>query len=135
MNIQGKTAIVTGGASGLGAATARMIQDAGGRVVILDLNDAGQLSDQARFAKTDVSDATQVEAAIQLAVEAFGGIHFAVNCAGIGDPQKILGKDGPASLERFARVIKVNLIGTFNVARLAAAAMARNEPEANGEPR
>jgi NAD(P)-dependent dehydrogenase (short-subunit alcohol dehydrogenase family) len=133
MNLQGKTAVVTGGASGLGAATARMIQDAGGRVVILDLNEPGQLGDSARFAKTDVSEAAEVEAAIQLAVEAFGGVDIAVNCAGIGDPQKILGKDGPASLERFSRVIKVNLIGTFNVARLAAAAMARNQPNENGE--
>jgi NAD(P)-dependent dehydrogenase (short-subunit alcohol dehydrogenase family) len=133
MNLQGKTAVVTGGASGLGAATARMIQDAGGRVVILDLNEPGPLGDSARFAKTDVSDAAQVEAAIQLALEAFGGVDIAVNCAGIGDPQKILGKDGPASLERFSRVIKVNLIGTFNVARLAAAAMARNQPNENGE--
>jgi NAD(P)-dependent dehydrogenase (short-subunit alcohol dehydrogenase family) len=133
MNLQGKTAVVTGGASGLGAATARMIQDAGGRVVILDLNEPGPLGDSARFAKTDVSEAAEVEAAIQLAVEAFGGVDIAVNCAGIGDPQKILGKDGPASLERFSRVIKVNLIGTFNVARLAAAAMARNQPNENGE--
>lgn len=133
MDIQGKTAIVTGGASGLGAATARMILDGGGHVVVLDLNEPHSLDDSARFAKTDVSDADQVEAAIRLALAAFGGVHFAVNCAGIGDPQKILGKDGPASLERFARVIKVNLIGTFNVARLAAAAMARNEPNANGE--
>jgi NAD(P)-dependent dehydrogenase (short-subunit alcohol dehydrogenase family) len=133
MNIQGKTAIVTGGASGLGAATAQMIQDAGGRVVIVDLNEPSNLGSEARYARTDVSDAAQVEAAIQIAVEAFGGVHFAVNCAGIGDPQKILGKDGPASLERFSRVIKVNLIGTFNVARLAAAAMARNQPDDNGE--
>jgi NAD(P)-dependent dehydrogenase (short-subunit alcohol dehydrogenase family) len=110
-----------------------MIQDAGGRVGILDLNEPGQLGDSARFAKTDVSEAAEVEAAIQLAVEAFGGVDIAVNCAGIGDPQKILGKDGPASLERFSRVIKVNLIGTFNVARLAAAAMARNQPNENGE--
>jgi NAD(P)-dependent dehydrogenase (short-subunit alcohol dehydrogenase family) len=133
MEIQGKTAIVTGGASGLGAATVRMLQEAGGRVVILDLNEPGQIGEAVRFARTDVSDAAQVVAAVQLAVEAFGAIHFAINCAGIGDPQKILGKDGPASLERFARVIKVNLIGTFNVARLAAAAMARNDANANGE--
>jgi NAD(P)-dependent dehydrogenase (short-subunit alcohol dehydrogenase family) len=133
MNIQGKTAIVTGGASGLGAATAQMIQDAGGQVVILDLNEPSHLGAEARYAKTDVSDAAEVEAAIQIALEAFGGVHLAVNCAGIGDPQKILGKDGPASLERFSRVIKVNLIGTFNVARLAAAAMARNQPDDNGE--
>jgi NAD(P)-dependent dehydrogenase (short-subunit alcohol dehydrogenase family) len=110
-----------------------MIQDQGGRVVILDLNEPGTLEQTARFAQADVSDAAQVEAAIQLAVETFGAVHFAINCAGIGDPQKILGKDGPASLDRFARVVKVNLIGTFNVARLAAAAMARNQPDQNGE--
>ncbi len=139
MNIQDKVAVVTGGASGLGAATARMIHAAGGQVALLDLNEqagaalAAELGNRVRFVKTDVSDPGGVESAIQTAVEAFGGIHIAVNCAGIGDPQKILGKDGPASLERFSKVIRVNLIGTFNVARLAAAAMAHNQPSSDGE--
>ncbi len=139
MNIQGKTGLVTGGASGLGAATARMLSEAGGNVVILDLNQAGgqaladELGAGARFVKADVSDAGQAEAAVKLAVEAFGGLHFAVNCAGIGDPQKVVDKEGPANLERFSRVIRVNLIGTFNVCRLAAAAILQNEPNPDGE--
>ncbi len=137
MDIQGKTALITGGASGLGAATARMIRSAGGNVVIVDLNEAaGQLVAAelgGRFVKADVSDPAQTQAAVQMAVEWYGALHFAVNCAGIGDPEKILGKEGPASLERFARVIRVNLIGTFNVCRLAAAAIAKNEPNSDGE--
>ena len=137
MDIQGKTALITGGASGLGAATARMIRGAGGNVVIVDLNEAAGQSVAAelggRFVKADVSDPAQTQAAVQMAVEWYGALHFAVNCAGIGDPEKILGKEGPASLERFARVIRVNLIGTFNVCRLAAAAIAKNEPNSDGE--
>lgn len=131
MNIQGKTALITGGASGLGAATARMIHQAGGNVVIVDLNQPADGS--AHFVKADVSDASQMEAAIQAAKDAYGAIHIAVNCAGVGDPQKVVDKEGPANLDRFSRVIRVNLIGTFNVCRLAAAAMARNEPDENGE--
>src|SRR5580704_1775141 len=114
MNISGKTALVTGGASGLGAATARMLHQAGARVVILDVNDEGGQAlaaelghDAVRFAKTDVADPAQAESAVRNAVAWFGGVHIAVNCAGIGDPQKIVGKDGPASLDRFARVIRV----------------------------
>ena len=137
MDIQGKTALITGGASGLGAATARMIRGAGGNVVIVDLNEGAGQSVAAelggRFVKADVSDPAQTQAAVQMAVEWYGGLHFAVNCAGIGDPEKVLGKEGPASLERFARVIRVNLIGTFNVCRLAAAAIAKNEPNSDGE--
>ena len=137
MDIQGKTALITGGASGLGAATARVIHGAGGNVVIVDLNEAAGQSVAAelggRFVKADVSDPAQTQAAVQMAVEWYGALHFAVNCAGIGDPEKILGKEGPASLERFARVIRVNLIGTFNVCRLAAAAIAKNEPNSDGE--
>lgn len=139
MNIQGKTALVSGGASGLGAATARMLSEAGGNVVILDLNEAGgralaeELGGSARYVKADVSDASQTEAAVKVALESFGALHIAVNCAGIGDPQKVVDRDGPANLERFARVIRVNLIGTFNVCRLAAAAILQNEPNSGGE--
>ena len=114
-----------------------MIHNAGGNVVIVDLNEAGGKAVAAeiggQFVKTDVSDPSQTEAAIQTAIQAFGALHFAINCAGIGDPEKTLGKEGPANLERFARVIRVNLIGTFNVCRLAAAAIAKNEPNADGE--
>ena len=139
MDIHGKVALVSGGASGLGAATVQMIVAAGGRVVILDLNDAtgsalaAELGEAVKFVRADCSDPEQVEQAIKIAVNAFGAIHIGVNCAGIGDPQKIVGKDGPADLMRFSKVIRVNLIGTFNVARLAAWTMSRNEPSPEGE--
>ena len=139
MNIQGKVALVSGGASGLGAATVRMIAGAGGRALILDLNDglgralASQLGDAARFARADVTNPAEVEQAVKAATDAFGALHICVNCAGIGDPQKLIDKEGPADLGRFSRVISINLIGTFNVARLAAWAIARNEPDAGGE--
>src|SRR5579862_135704 len=139
MNISGKIALVTGGASGLGAATARMIVAAGGRVTILDLNEslgsalASELGASARYQRADVSDAADAERAVQAAVAAFGGLHICINCAGIGDPQRVVTKEGPADLERFNKVIRVNLIGTFNVARLAAWAMSRNEPGTDGE--
>ncbi|MBV8818850.1 MAG: 3-hydroxyacyl-CoA dehydrogenase [Acidobacteriaceae bacterium] len=139
MNVRGKTAIVTGGASGLGAATARLLHREGANVVILDRNeDAGhavthELGDRVRFVKTDVSDGPETEGAVKQAVEEYGGLHIAVNCAGIGDPQKVVDKEGPASLERFSKVIRVNLIGTFNVCRLAAAAILQNEPNSDGE--
>ncbi len=139
MNINGRVALVTGGASGLGAATVRTIVAAGGRAVILDLNEqlgrtlAGELGDAARYVRADVSDPGEAEQAVKAATDAFGALHICVNCAGIGDPQKIIGKEGPADLAKFTKVIRVNLIGTFNVARLAAWAMSRNEPNADGE--
>ena len=139
MDINGKVALVGGGASGLGAATARMIVSAGGSVVIVDLNEkvgnslAAELGAAARFVRADVSDPNEVEQAVKAATEAFGALHICVNCAGIGDPQKIIGKDGPADLARFTKVIRVNLIGTFNVARIAAWAIARNESGSDGE--
>src|SRR6266852_1279060 len=118
-----------------------MIVAAGGRVIILDRNpDLGQQLVQelgeasARFAQGDVADPAQSEAAVKLALDSFGALHIDINCAGIGDPQKIVDKDGaPADLDRFVHVIRVNLIGTFNVARLAAAAMSRNQPDSEGE--
>jgi NAD(P)-dependent dehydrogenase (short-subunit alcohol dehydrogenase family) len=139
MNISGKTALVSGGASGLGAATAAMLVDAGARVLLLDRNRelgaafADGLGAAARFCAADVADSESARQAVDAALEAFGALHFCVNCAGIGDPQKILDKDGPADLERFSRVIRVNLIGTFNVARLAAWVIARNAPDEEGE--
>lgn len=139
MNISGKVALVSGGASGLGAASVKMIIEAGGRAVILDRNrDLGQkfaadLGDSARFFAGDVTDAAAVERAVDGTVQAFGALHFCFNCAGIGDPQKVIDKEGPADLERFVHVIQINLIGTFNVARLAAWAIARNEPDQEGE--
>ena len=133
MNILGKTAFITGGASGLGAACARMIQAAGGRTAIVDTNAASgrQLADEigGRFFLADVTSREQVAEAIA----ATGPIHIAINCAGIGYAERVLGKEGPASLEKFARVIQVNLIGTYNAIRLAAARMNENEPGGDGE--
>src|SRR5438477_8503546 len=126
MDISGQVALVTGGASGLGAATARTIASAGGSVVILDLSEqlgralAAELGDRARFVRADVADPGEVEQAVKTATDAFGALHICVNCAGIGDPQKVVGKEGPADLARYIKVIRVNLIGTFNVTRLAA---------------
>lgn len=139
MDINGKVALVSGGASGLGAATVRMIAAAGGRAVILDLNEklgqalAAELGAHARYVRADVSDPGEVEQAVKAATDAFGALHICVNCAGIGDPQKIIGKEGPADLSRFTKVIRVNLIGTFNVARVAAWAIARNQAQTDGE--
>ncbi len=139
MKIEGKTAIVTGAGSGLGAATARMIAGAQGRVVVLDRNEAAagsvarEIGERAIAAAADVSDPDQMAAAVEAAKAKFGAIHILVNCAGIGDPARVLCKEGPVALERFARVVRVNLIGTFNAIRLAAAAMNLNAPDENGE--
>ncbi len=139
MNIQSKTFLITGGGSGLGAATAQAIVNAGGNVVLADVNAAQgdtfgkQLGAKARFVKTDVTSESDVRAAIETAQSSFGGLSGAVNCAGVGAPAKVLGKDGPHPLDVFQRIININLIGTFNVIRLAAAAMAEQQPDAGGE--
>lgn len=139
MEIQDKAFLITGGGSGLGEATARRLVAAGGKVVLLDVNaEAGQavaadLGEAARFAPTDVTDEAAVRAAIEVARDAFGGVHGAVSCAGVGDPGKVLGKHGPLPLAQYEKVIRINLIGTFNVMRLAAEALAENEPNAEGE--
>ena len=139
MQISGKTFIVTGGASGLGRASAEAIIAAGGNAVILDVNsDTGNAAEQAlgakaRFAQADVTSEDQVKAAVDLAVAAFGGLHGVVNAAGIGPAAKVLGRNGPHALDLFERTVKVNLVGTFNVIRLAAAVIAQNQPLASGE--
>lgn len=139
MQISGKTFVVTGGASGLGRAAAEAILGAGGNAVLLDVNadtgaaTAGALGTNARFAQADVTSEEQVKAAIDLAVSTFGGLHGAVNAAGIGPAAKVLGKHGPHALDLFEKTIKVNLIGTFNVIRLAAATIAQNQPLDSGE--
>jgi NAD(P)-dependent dehydrogenase (short-subunit alcohol dehydrogenase family) len=126
-------ALVTGGASGLGEATARRLHAAGAAVVVLDLPSSPgkalveELGDRVRFAPTDVRDEEQVQAAIDAARE-LGTLRIAVNCAGVGTPGRVVGKRGPLPLEDFANVVSINLIGTFNVLRLAAAAMLENEP-------
>jgi NAD(P)-dependent dehydrogenase (short-subunit alcohol dehydrogenase family) len=139
MNITGLTFIVTGGASGLGRAAAEAIVDAGGTVVLLDVNAevgaAAELSigPQVRFAQADVTSEEQVKAAIDLAVSSFGNLYGVINAAGIGPAAKVLGKNGPHNLELFEKTIRVNLVGTFNVIRLAAAVMAQNPPLETGE--
>lgn len=139
MEVRNKTFLVSGGASGLGEATVRRLVAEGARVVIADLNQdrgdalATELGENVRFSATDVTREDSVRAAIGLAVDSFGALDGAVSCAGIGTPGKVLGKDGPHSLEVFSKVIQVNLIGTFNVLRLSAEAMARNDPDEGGE--
>ncbi|MEQ8798217.1 MAG: 3-hydroxyacyl-CoA dehydrogenase [Salinisphaeraceae bacterium] len=139
MQIADRCFIVTGGGSGLGEATVRAIVEQGGRAIIADVNaEAGQaladaLGDAVRFARCDVTQEDDGRAAVELAVSEFGGLHGLVNCAGIGIPAKVLGKDGPMDLKKFSKVIEINLIGSFNMIRLAAEAMARGEPDAGGE--
>ena len=139
MDIRGSTFIVTGGASGLGAGTARMIVEAGGRAVLADLKEdegralARELGAAARFVRTDVTDEAGGKGAVAAAVDGFGGVHGLVNCAGIVHQERVVGKEGPHTLAGFARAININLIGTFNLIRLAADAMAKNAPNAGGE--
>ena len=131
MRVEGKTFLVTGGGSGLGAATAQRLAGRGANVVVADLR--GEASgDNIRFVETDVTDEESVRGAVEAARE-FGALHGAVNCAGVGTPGKVLGREGPHDLGAFTKVIQVNLIGTFNVIRLAAAAMRENEPDEGGE--
>jgi NAD(P)-dependent dehydrogenase (short-subunit alcohol dehydrogenase family) len=139
MRVDGRTIIVTGGASGLGGATVEMVVAGGGRAVILDINDqagsaaASRLGDRVRFVKTDVTSDADVQRAVDTAVQAFGGVHGLVCAAGIGVAERVLPKEGVQPLDHFTRVININLIGTFNAIRLAAAVMAGNEPTDSGE--
>jgi len=139
MQIGNHVFLVTGGASGLGAATARLLAAEGGSVVIADLdraageNLAAELGNSARFARTDVTSENDAQAAIDLTLRAFGHLHGLVNCAGIAPSEKVVGRDGPHRLESFAKTININLVGTFNMIRLAAAAIAKEAPGEDGE--
>ncbi|MFO1323481.1 MAG: SDR family NAD(P)-dependent oxidoreductase [Burkholderiales bacterium] len=139
MDLKGSTFIVTGGASGLGAGTVRMVVAGGGNAVISDLKDAegaalaAELGARARFVRTDVADEASAAAAVAAALSAFGAVHALVGCAGIVHGEKVVGKEGPHSLAAFARTISINLVGMFNMIRLAADAMSRNAPNAEGE--
>jgi len=139
VELQQKTILVTGGASGLGAACVRLLTQAGAQVVVLDLNaetgDAlvAELGSSTRFSKTNVADEADVQNAIKGARDAFGAIHGVINCAGIVIGEKVVGKQGVHSLDAFTKVLNVNLIGTFNVIRLVAAAMIENQPGSSGE--
>ena len=140
MKFDGAAALVTGGASGLGEATVRAFVSRGARAAILDRpNSPGEKlaaelgAKKAIFVPADVTSVDEVTRAVQQTTAAFGGLHIAVNCAGVGAAMKTTGKGGPMPLEMFEMVIKINLIGTFNVIRLAAAVMAENEPAAEAE--
>lgn len=139
MLIGGKTFVVTGGGSGLGAAAARMLAGEGANVVIADVDAeagtgvASDIGDSASFVRTDVTQESDGQAAIDTALRRFGHLHGLVNCAGIAPGEKVIGRDGPHRLDSFARTIAINLIGTFNMVRLAAAAIATQAPETDGE--
>ncbi len=138
MKINGASALVTGGASGLGAATVRMLVAGGAKVVIADINEkAGQdltqeLGSATTFVKTDVTDESQVRAAVEQAGQKHGGLHIAVTTAGIGVAEKLLGKNGTHDLQKYIRVLQVNLIGTFDVLRQSAQLMSANQPDEDG---
>ena len=139
MDFSGTAFLVTGGASGLGAATTRMAVEAGARVAIADLNDAAgdalarELGKAATFVHCDVTVAVDGERAVKAALDAFGALHVLVNCAGIVHSEKVVSRDGVHSLASFARAVNINLVGTFNMIRLAATAMSRNAPNGGGE--
>ena len=137
MNIKNSVFLVTGGASGLGAATAKTLAANGGKIVIADLNlalgEALAKEIGGIFVKCDVTNEADGQAAVAAAVKTYGAIHGLVNCAGIGTAEKTTGKNGPHNLAGFTRVIQINLIGTFNMIRLAATSMLNNQPNAAGE--
>jgi 3-hydroxyacyl-CoA dehydrogenase/3-hydroxy-2-methylbutyryl-CoA dehydrogenase len=139
MKVEGASALVAGGASGLGAATARALHERGASVVIADLNAekgealAGELGQRASFVEANVMDPEPVKAAVEAAAGAEGGLRISACCAGIGWAGRVAGKQGPHDLEIFHNVVKVNLIGTFNMLRLACAAMNENDPDEGGE--
>jgi NAD(P)-dependent dehydrogenase (short-subunit alcohol dehydrogenase family) len=139
MEIRNSTFIVTGGSSGLGAATVEMVIAAGGNAIIADVNKAqgealaAKLGKQARYVECDVTREDHGKAVVAAALKEFGGVQVLVNCAGVAIGEKTVGKEGPHPLEKFARVISINLIGTFNMIRLVADAMAKLQPNAAGE--
>jgi NAD(P)-dependent dehydrogenase (short-subunit alcohol dehydrogenase family) len=139
MDLSTAKAVISGGASGLGFATAQAVIDAGGHAVLLDVNSeqgeasAASLGDRAQFVQTDVSNEEAVKAAIQAANEFMGGITLAVNCAGVANAGRTLGREGPWPTENFNRVIQINLVGSYNVTKEAAAVMATNDVNENGE--
>ena len=139
MDVTKSTVLVTGGASGLGGATVDMVVNAGGRAVILDLNEtvgrqkAAQHGERVRFVKADVTSEADVQRAIDVAVRDLGGLHAVVNAAGIAVAERVLPKGGVQPLDHFTRVIQINLVGTFNVTRLAAVVMSANNPNPGGE--
>ncbi|GBR74795.1 SDR family NAD(P)-dependent oxidoreductase [Acidiphilium acidophilum] len=132
MNLAGKTALVTGGGSGLGAATVAMLVEAGAAVMIADIEPPKASVTTARFHRTDVTSESDGASAIAATITAFGSVHVLINCAGIAPGERVLGREAPHDLARFTRAVMVNLVGTFNMIRLAAAAMAGNAPDDTG---
>lgn len=139
MRIEDRVFLVTGGGSGLGLAAARELAGQGGKVVLVDVNtEAGEgaareLGANARFVRADITREEDGQRAVEAAVEAFGGLHGLVNCAGVAPAEKVLGRNGAHSLDSFRRAIDINLVGSFNMLRLAVEAMARGEPNEEGE--
>lgn len=139
MQFVGSVAVITGGASGLGASTARTFRAAGAQVALLDLNAevgkaaAAEFGAHGMFVQADVTSGEDVQRALTQVQERFGGLHIVVNCAGVATAERVVNRQGALPLERFARVIQINLIGTFNVIRLAAVLMMQNTPNAEGE--
>ena len=139
MDLRDSVAVVTGGASGLGEACVRDLLEHGGSIAIFDFAEergqrvASELGDAVIFCRTDVTEEKSVQAAINRAMDAFGAIHVVINCAGVGTPAKVLGKEGPMSMDHFNKVVQVNLMGTMNVVRLAAEKMVQNTPNEDGE--
>jgi NAD(P)-dependent dehydrogenase (short-subunit alcohol dehydrogenase family) len=134
MQLEGRTFLVSGGSSGLGAACVAELSRAGANAVICDVSERGaqlaqELGDSVIFARTDVTDGAEVQRAVDTAADKFGALHGAINCAGIATAERVIGREGPLPLERFSKVIAVNLIGTFNVIRLAAAKMLERSVE------
>ena len=139
MELKDSVAIVTGGASGLGESCVRDLVKRGGKVSIFDFAEdrgekvASELGDAVTFCMTDITDEADVLAAIDKTIEAFGAINIAVNCAGVGMPAKVLGKEGPMTMDHFNKVVQINLMGTMNVVRLAAEKMVNNQGSDDGE--
>ena len=139
MELKGKTVMVTGGASGLGEACVRRFISEGAHAAVLDLDTekgrrlADELGSHMVYCETDVTDESSVQAAIDQTLAEYGAFHVVINCAGVGWPAKVLGKEGPMELDHFNRVVQINLVGTINVIRLAAAKMVLNSPDEDGE--
>ncbi len=139
MQIKDRVFLVTGGASGLGEATVRRLVGQGGKAVIADVQDeraaklVDDLGDAAVAVHCDVTDAAEAEAAVKAAVDHFGALHGLVNCAGVGTPAKVLTREGPQDLAQFSKVVQINLVGSFNMIRVAAAAMSAQDPDGEGE--
>ena len=139
METSEKVVVVTGGASGLGLACVEMFLKEGAKICVMDVDDGkgrqltDELGNNVIYCHADVTSEKSVQAAVDKTIEAFGSIHVVINCAGVGNPAKVLGKKGPMNLEHFTRVVQINLTGTINVIRLTAARMVENIPNADGE--